>query len=104
MKTTSPRSVLSKSLLAAMAGAAMLVACARGEDPVEKAAAQPDAEQVPAARAFANEMSSRPSAVTCSGDQNQDGRICCDATHCCINIRGVINCKLPPRKAQLQAR
>ncbi|HEY8076064.1 MAG TPA: hypothetical protein VIF62_18180 [Labilithrix sp.] len=34
--------------------------------------------------------------VTCSGDQNGDGRICCDDTHCCINIGGKINCKLGP--------
>jgi len=44
----------------------------------------------------------QPSQVTCSGDQNNGGRICCDATHCCININGVINCNLPAptRKAQ----
>jgi hypothetical protein len=42
----------------------------------------------------------RPSAVTCSGHQDQGGRICCDAKHCCINIKGVINCSLPPRTKQ----
>ncbi len=35
--------------------------------------------------------------VTCSGDQNNGGRICCDDTHCCININGTINCNLPGR-------
>lgn len=43
----------------------------------------------------------KPSPVTCTGDQNNGGRICCDATHCCINILGVINCSLPPRTTQL---
>ncbi len=40
----------------------------------------------------------KPSPVECSGHQDEGGRICCDATHCCINIGGVINCKLPPPK------
>lgn len=48
------------------------------------------------APAPANAMRLKPSPVTCSGDQNHGGRLCCDATHCCINILGVINCKLPP--------
>jgi hypothetical protein len=39
----------------------------------------------------------QPSPVTCEGHQDHGGRICCDATHCCINILGVINCNLPPR-------
>jgi hypothetical protein len=45
-------------------------------------------------------MQAQPSKVTCSGDQDNGGRICCDETHCCINIKGTINCKLPapPKK------
>ncbi len=43
------------------------------------------------------------SPVTCSGDQNNGGRICCDATHCCININGTINCNLgPPKNAGIR--
>lgn len=39
----------------------------------------------------------KPSPVECEGHQDEGGRICCDATHCCINIKGVINCRLPPK-------
>lgn len=45
-----------------------------------------------------SQQAPKPSPVECEGHQDEDGRICCDATHCCINIKGVINCKLPPKE------
>jgi hypothetical protein len=78
--------MLSKVLVATfVAGAAMVVGCGSAEEPEESAAQS-------------EELSIVPSPVTCEGDQDKGGRICCDATHCCINIGGTINCKLPPRK------
>ena len=80
--------MLSKALFTAFVTcAAMVVGCASAEErePEESAA-------------VSEELSIAPSPVTCEGDQDKGGRICCDATHCCINIGGTINCKLPPRK------
>lgn len=87
----------------ALVGLTMGVGCGSADDaeatgqsedalrrPGDVVAAEPQQAAPPAEAAQA-----KPSPVTCSGDQNHGGRICCDATHCCINILGVINCHLP---------
>lgn len=94
----------------ALVGLVMSAGCSRVEDlsldPAAQALSQPEAmrgdlqQSAPApanTTTLASQVKPKPSAVTCEGDQNHGGRICCDSTHCCINILGVINCKLPPR-------
>jgi hypothetical protein len=94
----------------ALFGLALGVGCKGVEnlesDPAAQALSQPEAMRVDLNQSGststnttqASPVRPKPSQVSCEGDQNHGGRICCDSTHCCINILGVINCKLPPRK------
>ena len=97
--TISPKvqSVVSKALFAAiLAGSAMAVGCGSADGESEQAPAPSAVEDTGRSTSA---LQTSLSAVTCSGDQNNGGRICCDATHCCINIGGVINCS--PRQATM---
>jgi hypothetical protein len=100
------QSVFSKALFATiLAGAATVVGCksgdaadgAVGNSTQAMVGSAPSKGAVDMARQAAASPAARLSAVTCTGDQNNGGRICCDETHCCINIGGTINCELPPR-------
>ena len=95
----------------AVVGLVMGVGCSASDlanDPAARALSEPSVDSMrvdsketapaPAPVNVTSPVRPKPSTVTCEGDQNHGGRICCDATHCCINILGVINCKLPPRK------
>lgn len=94
--------VVASSLVALTFGAGCADVDADESGQSEEAAAEPEgamlAEVQQSGVAPATINSPKPSPVTCTGDQNNGGRICCDATHCCINILGVINCSLPPPK------
>jgi hypothetical protein len=119
------QSVLTKALFATVvAGSAVAVGCDNrdaadgapsvGESTQALMRATPDrgalgeARKAPRkgaldeARLAAASPNARLSAVSCTGHQDQGGRICCDETHCCINIGGTINCDLPPRNPKIQ--
>lgn len=108
------QSALSKALFATVvASAALVVGCenrdaADGAPSIEDSTqalmrTAPDRSALGGARRAAASPNARLSAVECTGHQDTGGRICCDETHCCINIKGTINCDLPPRRPKIKA-